>query len=208
MAIYNEILAPRYSRMLQKLFSMKGPQATKQLGGEFLPVIPIFYGAEMRYLEGWVMHSVETVLSASPANLNAIELRNPPLSGVIVVVQRILCACGVTGDSYILSMGPKTTDLPTPLPIASPSAFDRRWGTQVSPLIASIQQAAGPGTAPPDRLFTSIPANTAFEFVLDTLHEFPVLPGDAIALRSQTVNNASAYSIWWRERPLEDSEKS
>ncbi len=45
MAIYNEILAARFSRFVQKLCGMKGASAMRQVAGELAPsdVNPVAY---------------------------------------------------------------------------------------------------------------------------------------------------------------------
>ena len=53
LAIFNEIENARYARMLQKLSGVKGNAPVRQLAGEVMAVLPIFNGAENRYLEGW-----------------------------------------------------------------------------------------------------------------------------------------------------------
>lgn len=209
MARFNEILAGRLNRAIQKFAGIKGSPPTPQLATEFIPVFPFFWGAENRYLEGWAIHSFETVIAALAANTNACQIRNPVGSGIIAVFIKVLCASGLSADTFILSLGPKTTDLPTPITLGAPSCFDTRFGaTTRSALIASIQQAAGPGSAPPDRAFFPLASNQGIDFINDGVQEFPLLPGSALALRSTTTNNQAAFSLWWRERILEDSETS
>ena len=89
MAVYNEILVGRFNRALQKVFGMKGGPPSRQLGSEIMPVVMFPWGVEMRYLEGWAMHSWETVIAASPANTNGAQLRNPVGSGLIAVFKKI-----------------------------------------------------------------------------------------------------------------------
>lgn len=207
MARFNELLVGRVNRALQKWSGIKGTVPTPQLGTEVMPVVSMPWGVEMRYPESWIMHSWEVVIAALAANLNAAMLRNPASSGVIAVIIKVQYVNnGGANDNCIMSLGPRTTDLPTPITIASPSCFDRRAGTQTSAMIASIQQAAGPQTAPPDRLFITIPPGT-YDLINDGVQEFPLLPGDAVAFRNGVVNQGSVWSLWWRERAIEDSEK-
>lgn len=208
MARFNEILAGRLNRAIQKFTGIKGSPPAPQLSSEMMATFPFFWGVENRYLEGWNMHSWDIVFAASAANLNAAMLRNPVGSGIIAVFVKVVAAnFQSTSDSYTMSLGPRTTDLPTASPIPAPSNFDRRSGSsQRSNLIGSIQQAAGPGTAPPDRASVAVLGTTFYDFIVDACEEFPMLPGDAIAMRNGTVNQATAYTFWWRERPLEDSE--
>jgi hypothetical protein len=205
MAVFNEILVGRFNRALQKLTGIKGGPPSRQLGSEIMPTFCFPWGNELRYLEGWAMHTWATVLAASPANLNAAMLRNPVGSGVVAVFHKLVCSNnGAANDSFILSQGPRTTDLPTPVTLPAPSVFDLRFGS--SALIASTQQAAGPGTAPPDRLFISNVIASSSDIIIDAADEIPLLPGGAISFRNQLVNNATSFAFWWRERMLEESE--
>jgi hypothetical protein len=207
MARFNEILEGRFNRALQKISGIKGAASTPQLGTEIMPVFPLFWGAESRYLEGWILHSWETVFAASAANLNAAMLRNPVGSNVVAVFHKVLWAAGVI-NGVIMSLGPKTTDLPTPVTLAAPSNFDQRFGSVTrSIMLASIQQAAGPSAAPPDRAFAFTGANTTFDFINDGIQEFPLLPGWAVNLRTTVVNTNDAFSFWWRERPMTEQEQ-
>lgn len=207
MARFNEILTGRINRALQKFTGIKGAAPTPQLATEVIPVIPLFWGPEARYLEQWVIHSSVSNIAASAAQLNAVMLRNPVGSNVIAVFTKITISSGTGFDACILSLGPRTTDLPTPSTLAAPSNFDRRFGAvSSSALIRSIQQSAGPGTAPPDRGIWSYPVNTTYDVINDSDQQFPLLPGDAVSIRNSIVNQQTIFSLWWRERALEDSE--
>lgn len=206
MALFNEILSGRLNRAIQKVTGIKGSPPAPQLSSEFMPVFPFFWGAEMRYLEGWIMHSWSVIFAGSPAQLNAAMLRNPVGSGVVAVFVKI-SATSLLSDQFIMSAGPRTTDLPTPNPMPVPSNFDLRFGsTSRSNLISSIQQAAGPGTAAPDRGFFGVAASGTYDIIVDGSEEFPLLPGGAVSLRNNIVNQTNGMAFWWRERPLEDSE--
>lgn len=208
MARFNEILEGRFNRALQKICGMKGPASVPQLGTEIIPTFPLFWGAENRYLEGWALHSAEVVMTAVAASISAVMLRNPVGSNVIAVIHKVTCTTSSAGsDSFILSLGPRTTDLPVIVALGAPSCFDTRFGsTTRSGMIFSDQSAAGPGTAPPDRLYITVPASSSSEMISTDIHEIPLLPGSAISIRDQVVNQSAAYTIWWRERVMTDSE--
>jgi hypothetical protein len=209
MAVFNEILVGRFNRALQKLTGIKGGPPVKQLATELMPVHMFNSGVENRVFEAWNMHSFTITFSASAANLNSVQLRNPVGSNVVVVFVKVACSGTTGGQSYILSSGPKTTDQGTIVPLPANTNFDRRSGTgQRSMLIASDSQIAGPIVPAPDRAVAIIVANQTYDFIVDVCEEFPLLPGDAMAIRTGTVNTADNISFWWRERPLEESEVS
>jgi len=87
MAVYNEILAGRFNRALQKLFGIKGPPAVPQLGGEIVPSVSMFYGVENRYLEAWERFGFQIVQAAVVGQAGSFRLRNPVNSGTIAAVQ-------------------------------------------------------------------------------------------------------------------------
>src|SRR5574337_1235867 len=64
MARFNEILTGRYSRALQRLFSMKGSAVSPILGTEFTPVVPlvrsdvVILSDALRWLLGYLAPSL------------------------------------------------------------------------------------------------------------------------------------------------------
>ncbi len=91
MARFNEILVGRYNRMVQKLLSMKGTATLVTFSDEAMAVLPLFYGAENRYLEGWDRFGVAVGTAAGAAgNRTVWRLRNPTNSNVVTVVEKIL----------------------------------------------------------------------------------------------------------------------
>jgi len=49
---------------------------------------------------------------------------------------------------------------------------------------------------------------TPFDFIIDTIHEWPLLPGEAIQITDASVNVQLTASFRWRERLLEESERT
>src|SRR5574337_830551 len=100
MARFNEILTGRYSRALQRLFSMKGSAVSPILGPEFTPVVPIFRGAEDRFTEGWDLYAVGTLVAAVAGQVALVRLRNPVNSKVIAVLQFLSVSRNGVGGSF------------------------------------------------------------------------------------------------------------
>jgi hypothetical protein len=206
MARFNEILVGRYNRLAQKLLSMKGPAALTQLGGELQVVLPMFFGAENRYLESWDRFALGATIGASVGNTLGVRLRNPGGSNVIAVLEKITYSQTPAGavDQPQLQIGTTAVDLSTIISVTL-SRVDAR-GRSASGLIPSSQ------AAPPALAFRSAlaatPLGTNYEFIQTDIQEFPVLPGDGIQVQSNTFNNAMAVSLLWRERLLEDSERA
>src|SRR5712691_10541637 len=92
MAKFNEILAGRYNRFLQKLFQLKGGPPSAQLASEVMPVFPFFSGREHRYLEGWNTYSFQRAEVATAAITSVVRIRNPVVSNTIAIFERIIFA--------------------------------------------------------------------------------------------------------------------
>lgn len=203
MAIYNEILAPRYSKFLQKLFGMKGQAAVRQLAGEITAGISLFNGAENRFMEGWDRFGRATLQAAVAAQTSRIQWRNPVGSGVVAVFEKLTPTwAGATADAPTFNMGAQTVDLATIDP--NVQVLDPR-GRQKSTIIVSLQAAAGGGIG---LAFAQLNfgANQNAELIFTDNQEIQLLPGQCIQVASNAVNIALLVSAVWRERALEPSE--
>lgn len=205
MAIYNEILSARFASAIKKIFSMKGPNPTKQLAGELMPVLPLFFGAEARFLELWNRFGILKAFPASAANFNQFRLRNPVGSGLVVVIEKISVVTNATADLFDLSVGPTSVDLANSLQ-ASVMRFDAR-GQQSPVAVPTWQQTAAANTLGSTIAKAGALANTTVDFLVTDIQELPLLPGDAYHVNAETVNLAQNIAIWWRERVMEESER-
>jgi len=205
MARFNEILAGRFNRALQKITGIKGAASTPQLATEIVPSFSLFWGAECRYLEGWNRFFVRDQQAASAANVNATRLRNPVGSGIIAVFEKMFYAnTGSLGDFATVSLGPFTGDFAGIVSLAG--RFDSRGNPSPS---LSITHTQAPAPTQMNNFVQQIvaPVGINYDFILTDIQEFTLLPGDAVQMQTNTVNNTSEMCFWWRERPLEDSEK-
>lgn len=207
MAIVNEILSGRYNRALQKLLSMKGRASLVQLAGELAPVIPFFWGAENRWVESWNRFGIGIFVAAQGVgNVAGVRIFNHPNSGVVAVIEK-LNATSPGADTLTLEYltGPATADL-TPSPAFG---MDLRQGTQSrsSSVFSTGNGNAGGGGVNIIGQFV-VAANISYEIISTDIHEIALPPGCALNLRQQITNNTFTASAWWRERVLEDSEKS
>src|SRR5215468_728603 len=91
MALHNEILTGRHNKFLTKLFSMKGPAPAPQLSTEIGISHPFFHGVENRFLESWNRFGF-FIADVPGVGLNSnILINNPSGSGVIAVIEKIVC---------------------------------------------------------------------------------------------------------------------
>jgi hypothetical protein len=209
MAVYNEILAGRFNRALQKVFGIKGPPAVPQLAGEISPSLPMFWGREARYLEGWNRFGVGAVVAAGGAgNRAAVRIRNPVGSGVVVVVEKITISASLQ-DFPIVTLG-AATDLGGVITVNS--GFDNRG----APTPVAIMSSSGAAVFLGFQIWQgAAAANFTLDVIQTDIQEFPLLPqatvalgNGAITVYSGVLNQAINVAIWWRERVLEDSEKA
>lgn len=204
MAIYNEIQIGRLNRFLQKYFGIKGGPPAPQLAADIQVALNLFNGAENRYLEGWDRFAVTDSQAAVAANAGGLRLRNPAGSNVIAVFEGVW-AFNTTAvvDQPALQHAAIATDLGTAIAFTT-NRLDPR-GRPNSSLIFS--------KASPAALLTTmwqLPflANTFSAFIGTDIEEFPLLPGDAIQIVSNQVNQLIGASFLWRERFLEDGERA
>lgn len=212
MAIYNEILSARFARLVQKLFSMKGGNPTKQISGEVMCVLPFFTGVENRYLESWQRFAITLNITGAAGQFATFRMRNPlPASpavstGVVAVIESILLGGGASPITVDLNLGVITTDLATPM---GPQRLDPRGasgGGQMPTLVISNQTTSGSATTPNVGL-VQLPATTPFQMINDENQEITILPGDALTVGAGTAATQLILTVIWRERLLEESER-
>lgn len=208
MARFNEILAGRFSRYADKLFSIKGHASLPVLVPELQLVLPFpGGGVEDRYLSGWDLFGRQVACTPGAGNVSASSLRNPAGSGVVGVAYRLAYSTGGAVDGFTLYVyrGGALTDENT---IDTAVGWDSR-GRPASTLIVSHNNAAAPsGNAGGTPIYGTfnLPAATNADAIPATL-EIPILPGEKLYVAGNTANNSDNFYWWWRERPLEDSEK-
>lgn len=196
----------RFNRMAQKLLSLKGGATITDAGAEVMWVVPLFHGAENRYLEGWDRFGTGNTQPAVVGQIQAVRFRNPQNSNVMVVVEKLTVSFSLP-DVFDLQKGTGTTDGSVVLPQLS-NNLDAR-GRNSATLIVS---RSGLGGLPSANLVhrTSILASTAYEYVQDANQEITILPGDfyQIQLTSPNSNIDINFGLFWRERLLEESERT
>ena len=216
MAKFNEILAGRYNRMLQKLFQLKGGPPASQLASEVMPVFALFGGNENRAIESWNQYAAFVSQPAVAANQGAIRMRNPVGSNVIAVVTKVMFKMAAAqSDNFNMTFGIVGTDLST-IVTAFPTAgsgvgrLDPRQNALAPTLILSNQStgAVAPGLTTGFNM-ASIPAFQSINFldyIVTDSQEFTIAPGDALQMTNQNVNSQITVNLMWRERSLEESE--
>ncbi|SRR6266849_3204153 len=209
MAGYNEILAGRFNRALQKLFSMKGPASMNELASVMSPQIVIHTDADQRFLESWDSFGAIATSLPTAVNGSSVRLRNPANSGVIAVVTRIQVEHfgGAAADSVVLEAGAQPNDLAGSNGIQGP--LDMRT-KRFSSLIISINPVGGSfAFGNPVWQVTAQAAPNIAETLRDALDGFQrvvLVPGFALQLRNSQNNQAFGANFLWEERAFEVGE--
>jgi hypothetical protein len=204
MAIFNEILAGRFNRSLQKLFAIKGGPPVRQIGGEITPVHQIASGAENRYLEGWNKFASSFSIAAGGAS-NAM-LRNPAASNVIAVVESLIVS-SAAAQAYFFSQETRNTDYTAANGVRCLDNRPVSGGTSTLGATLRSSQQTGAALTGGVIITQSVLANTPFQYIQDPVQEFPLAPGDALIF--QGIAGVVVFlTFWWRERFLEESERT
>lgn len=211
MAVYNEILVGRYNRFLQKVTAIKGGPPAAALGGEIMPILPLeSFGVENRYLASWQRFGFFIAAAAGGVGLRSgIRFRNPAGSNVLAVFEKIrLTRLAGTADNILASYNfspPAPVDF-----IVSANLQPRLDARQQVPTATLIPSSSGNVGGSTGAFFwiDLVGITGGVELIVDDDQELPVLPGDAITFWSNNLNSEIDASVIWRERFLEDSERT
>lgn len=209
MARFNEILIGRWNRGLQKLHSMKGPASVTTLNEDVQAILDLDnFSQENAYLFGWFRLGQQTLTVSAAAIFAGVRLRNPSGSNVIALVERILVSNIATAELHSLQLNAVATDLAS-IGVLVNSRMDPRNGVGPGSLIMSSSTAASGATSiGGTKAEFNVATGVSQDFLQPGQPLIPILPGDALQILSNTANTAWHASLWWRERFLEDSERT
>lgn len=202
----NEIRVGRFNRHLQKFLGMKGaapsPNLTKEIAAHFL--LEDGAAADQRYLQSWETFGSFFNVAAALGFNSGGQLRNPAGSNLIAVVERI--SVTLFNQSTIeYSVGVVNADLPV---VNTTVGFDGRTRQFGAGLHVS-QNPVGSGVAGLGVVGVFQPAAfVVVEMILERDHQFALLPGFGCEIRNLTSNQAILGTFKWRERFLEEGERS
>jgi hypothetical protein len=204
-AIYNEILVGRFARGVQKLFSMKGGPPLRQLAGELSVTHNLLSGVENRYLEGWERYAASFGPTGGAGQSAGIRLRNPPAQNVMVVIEQVIMWSPANFNISVQRLT-SNADLTTVVALTGNRVPDARQQRPNPTAIASTDTNAA--TTGLTLMSVAGLANTTFLLMNDSNHEIPVTPGELVQLFSNVVATQINCTFLWRERFLEDSERT
>jgi len=204
----NEVRVGRFNRHLQKLLSMKGAAPASTLSKEISAhiVLEDASAADQRYLQSWETFGTAQNVAAATGFNSGGELRNPAGSNLIAVVERISFSASAA-ERVEFSVGAKTVSLPV---LDVTVGYDGRTRQFGAGLIASHNPVGSGLTGLGVVGFSDFNATTSppIELIFTEDQEFALLPGFAAQIRGLTVTTGIAITWKWRERYLEDSERS
>jgi len=206
MARFNEILVGRFNRALQKLFSLKGGPPSPQLATEITPNIQLFAGVENRYLEGWERYGIAATTTGVAAQNSRQRFINAAGSNILIVFE-VLAAVNQSGPDVINltnSIVPQVA-LGT---VDAPAQIDGRTRPNSSLLVSHGASATGLTTARAIAARQASAANIELDFILFEEQEITLTPGMSLELSENNVNQGMIAMALWRERFLEDSERT
>jgi hypothetical protein len=172
------------------------------LAPELMPVASIGELPELLYHAGWRRWQRSVFVAAVSAQVGRVQFRvKDPPSNVLVVMERIVCACGATTDiAADWGYGPAAVDLTTVV-----SAFEPRDGRQTPSASDSVVISSD----------TNAVALTATAVQLPMLANTPLilpgepwveLPGFNMLLTTTTANAGFYVNYVWRTRRLQEQE--
>lgn len=204
MARYNEILVGRFNRSLQKLTQLKGDAPAPQLASEIVPSVVFPLGAEFRYLDSWDRFGVRVFQAAVAAQFGFIRIRNPGGSNVVSVLEKITLT-NTLADSPLIQLNAQAADLATAFAPTVGRLDNRGRANPTLSLSTTTSASALTGTLTWGGTF---PANGTLEVIVFEEQEIPLLPGDAVTVQGGTLNQSVVTTFFWRERFLEESERT
>ncbi len=203
MARFNEILAGRFNRALQKFLGMKGGPPSPQLASEISTNFQFNQmGADFRWLEGWERFWSFIALGPSVGNNNGVQLRNPLTSGIIAVIEKIsFFQNGADFLNVTVTHGGITGDLTN---VSASDRLDVRGRINSTLVLSSFSPATLLGIQ--TQRYSGNTANLEVHEILTEDQELIMLPGDTMRFTSIGANLITVMNFLWRERALEESE--
>src|SRR5260370_2650643 len=182
---------------------MKGQASLVQLASEMQAVFPFFNGVENRYLEQWDRFGTSFSFGAAVGQANGFRMRNPSVSNVIAVLEKLTMSVVRTAD-ILVQLGVATSDLPTAQSAVTIDARTQRVASSLVLTRTVVTPAALAGS-----LYDFNPlATTEVDVILFEDQELTILPGIGLQVTTSQANIGLVVNALWRERFLEDSERA
>lgn len=211
MARFNELQVGRYNRYFQKILSMKGPATVVTIADEIIPVLPLIAKAEDLFMQGWDAYALGDAVAGVAADQTVYALRNPAGSNVIAVISRLNIQVASADTIVVRMQNGNTSNLAGSTPGIAAVNLDTRSPRRAATLINTFLNSAAPPNLgqPIAQMKTAAAGLTPVEMCINTPEDEIVLAPDThLEILTFGVNNSMQVTVRWRERFLEDSERS
>jgi len=189
---------------------MKGGPPAPQLSTDIGVAINLFHGIETRYLEGWNRFGASVSNVAQAANPAGIKLRNPANSNVIAVVYQLAGGSNIADANVGVGHGASLTDYTT-VPALTNTRLDPRGNPQPTLVLSITSGAQSPvafGATIDNIAVAAALVNQRIPIIFTEEQEITILPGDALQIAGGVNNEVLNATFWWRERALEEGERT
>lgn len=221
MAMFNEILVGRFNKALNDLFGIKAGAPAPSLAGDIGAQIQLDQSGatERRFLEGWDKFAFTSQQAGLAANKTRFKVRNPDGSNVVAVVEKLYwdvteAAASTVTLAYlngnVIGTSPDSTNFTNVFGATSAVPFDRRTTRNGTLVFSTVNDAtglpAGYVVIAQHQVIAGVSNYDEFFYEDQTI---PMLPGSSLIMEVPAAAGATPFGMifWWRERPLEDSEK-
>lgn len=208
MAGPNEIQVGRFNRFVQKFLGIKGPPPMPSVASDLQLIYEFESGIDTAYLEGWDTFFAYLSFTPSAGNAARAEIRNPLGSNAAVYIEKVCAVSGAAAEAITISeVRGATTDQAGP---AAGFSMDPRSKPR-SVCITSANNAAAKvamgGASNVYEVKNTTAANVNVELT-QFGEQLLLMPGDAWAVDTSALAASVAVSYRWRERFLEQDERS
>lgn len=201
MARYNEIQHGRFARGVQRIFGVRGEVPVASLAGEVSVVWELFTGLEDHFPQQIEHFSGIVSIAANAANTPGFQIRNPANSGVVATIEKLLVSPIVAQDTEV-TIGSVAAELTTSTTSQNRDGRGRPVGTCV--LSSSNTSPAALGNP----IWLANGNLVPIEVIIRPTDEIVLFAGGGLRVTWSAVNQAVRATIYWRERVIEDAEKT
>lgn len=196
----------RYSRWAEKLVNAKGGPILVDIGPSIQPVMPTQGGVEELYLQSVYRYALIIGVAAVAGQQSSVQLRNPTGSGVVLITELVGVGPAVaTVSTFHVSATTFSNAGSDFAGVVQGFHLDSRAPLNSSQIVTFGTQANSDLS---NIIFVASGSNAVSSGIINITQGVPLvmLPGNAVRIVDQTVNEAFTVELAWRERALEPSE--
>lgn len=204
MTVPGLVQVPRYAEALKRLLGLKDYPVAPTVATELLPVLVAeqLTRPEFQRMAGVRIASGSISVPADAGNVSNVQLLNPAGSNTLVVVERCVISAGAAS---VVVVGFRASALTT----LTGNTSHRDTRNRSNPgnnlgLRAQVRTQLAPATLVTTFWLTArLSANQFVDVPMDVV----LAAGDGMVVSPSAVNLEARCTFFWRERPLEPSER-